>query len=134
MAVSESARLVTFDADSSLAAVRDVTDDAVLLSVEYTPEEFHVLHADEVTLSLYADREAMEDHFSEVHSYVHVDFTERELFEELFRGAGTVRSFVTVMEHVILVRVLVDGEGIYFTLAPDADATAAVEAVEAQLR
>ncbi|WP_115865656.1 hypothetical protein [Halorussus litoreus] len=131
MEISEDSTLVDFDADDALAAARRVGDGAVNLAIEYTPDEFHTLYADELTMSLYGDDpEEMRDHFEEVHSYVHVDFTERDLFSDLFRGAGGVRSFVTYMDHVVLVRVLVGQQGLFATCDPEADVTAIVEAIE----
>ncbi|MFC4448048.1 hypothetical protein [Halorussus aquaticus] len=134
MVVLEQSTLVDFDAEAALSAAREVSDDAVHLCVEYTPEEFHTLYADELTMSLYGgDRDEMDDHFEQVHSYVHVDFTERDLFGDVFRSAGEVRSFVTYMDYVTLVRVLVGQQGLLFTTDPDADVTAVVDAVEDQL-
>lgn len=134
MVVSEPSTLVDFDADAALSAAREVSDGAIHLCVEYTPEEFHTLYADEITMALYGgDREEMTDHFEEVHSYVHVDFTERDLFGDVFRGAGEVRSFVTYMENVTLVRVLVGQEGLFLTTDPDADVTRVVDAAETRL-
>lgn len=130
MAVSETSTLVEFDGDAALSAAREVDEEAVHLCVEYTAEEFHTLYADDVTMALYGDREEMTDHFEEVHSYVHIDITEKDLFREIFRGAGEVRSFVTFMDHVVLVRFVTDQEGLFISADPDADVTAIVEAVE----
>lgn len=131
MVVSESSTLVDFDADAALSAVREVDEEAVHLCVEYTPEEFHTLYADGVTMALYGNRDEMVDHFEEVHSYVHIDFTEKDLFSEIFRGAGEVRSFVTYMDHVVLVRFLIGQQGLFVSTDPDVDVTALVEAAEA---
>ncbi|UPW00590.1 hypothetical protein M0R88_00460 [Halorussus gelatinilyticus] len=134
MVVSEDSMLVGFDADAALAAARSVDGASVRLCVEYTPDEFHTLYADETTMALYAgDEDEMRDHFEEVHGYVHMDFTERDLFADLFRGAGEVRSFVTYMDHVTLVRVLVGQQGLLLTADPDTDVTELVGAVEAEL-
>jgi hypothetical protein len=134
MEVFENSTLVDFDADAALSAAREVDEDAVHLCVEYTPEEFQTLYADQTTMALYGgDTEAMVEHFEEVHSYVHVDFTEQDLFSDLFRGAGDVRSFVTFMDHVALVRVLVGHQGLFLTVEPDADVTSVVEAIEDEL-
>ena len=133
MVVSEDSTLVDFDADAAVSAAREQFEGEIHLCVEYTTEGFHTLYADETTLSLYGDREPMTEHFEEVHSYVHVDFTEKDLFSEIFRAAGEVRSFVTYMDHVVLVRFLVDQEGLFLTTDPGADVTALVEAVEAHL-
>ena len=133
MVVSEDSTLVDFDADAAVSAAREQSEGEVHLCVEYTTEGFHTLYADETTLSLYGDREEMTDHFEEVHSYVHVDFTERGLFEDLFVGAGEVRSFVSQMEYVTLIRVLDGEQGLFLTVDPGTDVTAIVEAVEAGL-
>ncbi|WP_135852884.1 hypothetical protein [Halorussus salinus] len=131
MADSEDSTLVEFDADAALAAARDEEGASVRLCVEYTPDEFHTLYADETTMALYAGSESeMRDHFEEVHGYVHVDFTEQDLFGDLFRGAGEVRSFVTYMDHVTLVRVLVGQQGLFLSLSPDSAVTPVVETVE----
>jgi hypothetical protein len=133
MVVSEDSALVDFDADAALSSAREQFEGEIHLCVEYTTEEFHTLYADETTLSLYGDREQMTDHFEEVHSYVHVDFTERNMFEDIFVGAGEVRSFVTQMEYVTLIRVLDGEQGLFLTVDPGTDVTAVVEAVEAGL-
>lgn len=133
MEVSEESTLVGFDADAALSAARDAAGDAVHLCVEYTPDEFETLYADETTMALYGDEEAMVEHFEEVHSYVHVDFTEQDLFSDVFRGAGDVRSLVTFLDYAAVVRVLVGFQGLFLTTDPDADVTAVVEAVEGEL-
>jgi len=133
MVVFEDSTLVDFDADAALASVRESFEDEIRLCVEYTAEEFHTLYADETTLTLYGDREQMVDHFEEVHSYVHVDFTERDLFRDIFVGAGGVRSFVAQMEHVTLIRVLDGEQGLFLSVVPETDVTGIVEAVEAEL-
>jgi hypothetical protein len=133
MAVSEDSTLVDFDADAALASVRESFAEEIRLCVEYTAEEFHTLYADETTLTLYGDREQMVDHFEEVHSYVHVDFTERDLFRDIFVGAGGVRSFVAQMEHVTLIRILDGEQGLFLSVVPETDVTGVVEAVEAEL-
>jgi hypothetical protein len=133
MVVSEDSTLVDFDADAALSAAREVDQEGVRLCVEYTPEEFHTLYADEVTMALYGNREEMVDHFEEVHSYVHIDFTEKDLFTEVFKGAGEVRSFVTYMDHVVLLRFIVGQQGIFLSTDPNVDVTELVKAVEGEV-
>ncbi|WP_227353967.1 hypothetical protein [Haladaptatus salinisoli] len=130
MTVSDSSSLVSFDADAVVATLRGMTDDAVHLCVEYDTEEFNTLYADETTLALYGSERDMIDHFEEVLSYVHVDFMEKDLFEDVFRAAGEVRAFVTYMDNVTLVRMLVGQEGLFFTVSPGTDVTELVEAAE----
>ncbi|WP_435154609.1 hypothetical protein [Haladaptatus sp. DFWS20] len=130
MTISNDSSLVSFDADAAVAVLKDRASNSVHLCVEYDTEEFNTLFSDQMTLDLYASEREMVDHFEEVLSYVHVDFMEKDLFEDVFRDAGAVRSFATYMQHVILVRVLIDEEGLFFTVDPGSDVTALVEAVE----
>jgi hypothetical protein len=101
------------------------------LVVEYTDDSFRTLYTDDLTESLYADQEDMRDHFTEIHDYVGIDFAELEVFEDLFVAAGDVRALTTHMDHATVVRLLV-GEvaGLLFTLDPDVDVTAVIDAVE----
>ncbi|UPV74693.1 hypothetical protein M0R89_01155 [Halorussus limi] len=134
MVVSEESVLVDFDADAALAAAREASDESVRLCVEYTPEEFHTLWADETTMATYAgDEDEMRDHFEEVHRYVHVDFTERDLFADILRDAGEIRAFVTYAENGTFVRTLLGQQGLFLSLAPDTDVTAVVQAVESRV-
>ncbi|WP_049970144.1 hypothetical protein [Haladaptatus cibarius] len=130
MTISNRSSLVSFDVDSAVSALQNAAGDSVHLCVEYDTENFNTLYADQMTLDLYDSEREMVDHFEEVLSYVHVDFMEKDLFEEVFRDAGSVRSFATFMDHVILVRVLVGEEGLFFTVDTDSDVTALVETVE----
>ncbi|SIR21502.1 hypothetical protein SAMN05421858_1857 [Haladaptatus litoreus] len=130
MTISNRSSLVSFDVDSAVAVLKDVAGDSVHLCVEYDTEDFNALYVDQLTLDLYDSEREMVDHFEEVLSYVHVDFMEKDLFEEVFRDAGGVRSFATFMDHVTLVRMLVGEEGLFFTVDPDSDVTALVETVE----
>lgn len=130
MTLTQPSELVSFPADDAVDAARSVAGDGVHLCVEYDAGGFRVLYADELTLSLYGDRERMREHFAEVHDYVNVDFTEMELFEELMVGAGGVRAFVTYMDHAALIRVFGgEREGFFLTLDPDAAVTDVVDAV-----
>lgn len=129
MSLSGSSELVSFDADRAVEAVLSVAGDDVHLCVEYTAGGFNVLYADELTLSLYGDETRMQRHFSEVHDYVNIDFAEMDLFEEIMRAAGSVRAFVTIMDHVSLVRVFTaEREGLFITLDPEADVSPVVDA------
>ena len=132
MSIRNGARLGGFDADAALEAALSVTDE-VHISVEYDAEEFNVLYVDETTIALYGGEEPMYEHFEEVHSYVHVDFTERDLFEDVFFAAGEVRAFVTYMEYTTVVRFIRGDSGLFFALDPEAPVTETLAAVRGAL-
>lgn len=127
--------VVGFDVDASLAAAREaVGDDAVLLCVVYDDSRFRTVYVDDRVDALYPSREERTEHFGQIHSYVHLDFTERELFEELFLQPDGVRAFVTYMGTVIAVRAVSEREGLFLALAPSSPVTELVDAVEDVLR
>ena len=130
MALCNPSELDGFDAERALDAARSSVGDSLRVCIEYDAERFTTLYADGTLLELYGDEEMMLEQFAEVHSYVHVDFTERDLFEDLFYGAGDVRAFVTCMEHTTAVRCVTGEFGLFLGLDPDAAVTPVVEAVE----
>lgn len=128
--LTRESELVAFDADAATAAVREATP-GVRLVVEYTDESFRTLYADDTTLSLFGDAEAMREYFASVHDYVGIDFAERELFEDTLRAAGGVRAITTHVDRAAVVRVLVgETQGLFVSLDPDAPVTDLVACVE----
>lgn len=112
--------LVSFDTEAVLTAALETVDGPLYALVAYTSEDFRVLHTDEQLVALYRDEEQMHEHFADLHSYVHIDFTERELFEnQLFADVGEVRTFVTQMDGMTFVRLLDGDQGVFFSVAPD---------------
>ena len=129
MVLSGSSDVVDFDAESAVSAVRDALGDDLLLAVEYDRTNFNVLYAADSIVSRYDDLDAMREQFARIHAYVYLDFVVRTLFEDLFDDTGGVRAFSTHMGNYVAVRVLADEDGLFLTLAPDANPTVAVEAV-----
>ena len=127
--------VVTFDVEEPLATAREaVGEDAVLICVAYDESMFTTIHVDERLDALYPDEGARAEHFGEIHSYVHLDFTERELFKELFIQPGRVKAFVTYMNAFIAVRIVTGKEGLFLGIAPGTEITELVERVESVLR
>jgi hypothetical protein len=127
--------VVEFDAEAVLAAANDaIGSENVFSCVVYDAETFRTVYVDDRLEAAYADRNQRREHFGEIHSYVHLDFTEQELFEELFRDSEGVRAFVTYMGTHIAVRVVTEKQGVFFSVAPDAPVTKLVSAVETELR
>jgi sarcosine oxidase delta subunit len=126
--------VVDFDADAALAAVEEIVgSENVFTCVVYDDTEFRTVYVDDRVEALYDDRRQQGEHFEEIHSYVHLDFSERGLFEELFRDSEGVRAFVTYMGDLVAVRVVSDRQGIFFSIAPDAPVTKLLTAVEAEI-
>lgn len=111
------------------AAVQDTIDGSLRSFVEFDPDDFTVHHVDDLTRSFYDDH--MMDHFSEIHSYVHIDFTEVDFFtEELFPVTDHVRYLATSFDVFTLVRVYFDDEGMFMALDRDEPVEPVIEAIE----
>jgi hypothetical protein len=135
MAGDGDSEVVEFDAEAALAAANEaIGSEKVFSCVVYDAESFRTAYVDDRLDELYADTDGRREHFDEIHSYVHLDFTEQELFEELFRDPEGVRAFVTYMGSLIAVRIVTDKQGVFFSVAPDAPVTKLVSAVETELR
>lgn len=131
MPVSNPSSVVSFDGDAVRAVLEERVEGALRSLVEYDQDEFNPLYVDDVTLSFYEDEEAMTAHFERVHSYIHIDFTELDLFtDELFPVSERVRYLSTGFDVFTLVRVYIDREGLFMALDPDEPVEPLVRAVE----
>jgi hypothetical protein len=124
-------RLVSFGADAAVDAALDVAGPELRTVVEYTAEAFRTLYVGPAVADTYDDDADREAYFERVHSYVQLDFTERDLFEEeVFPRQGRVRSLVAVMDDVVVARILRGTEGVVVSTTPGANYAAVVDAVE----
>lgn len=134
MALTRTSRVVDFDADAGLSAALDADEEHVRICAEYDIDEWELLYVADHVLEAYEDGErTLERRADDLHSYIHLDFTERELFEELAPKSGEVVAYVTRMEHHSLVRYLSGQEGLFLSLDRGADLTAVLDAVEAAI-
>lgn len=116
MSVSNSG-LTSLDIEAMRDAAEDTVDGTLRSFVEFTDEEFELVYVDEVTRSFYDDDAHMMEHFEEIHSYVHIDFTETDFFtDRLFPVASDVRYHATSLDVFALVRVYFGDEGVFVAL------------------
>ena len=123
--------LVDFDARAALEAARDAGGDGVRSFVEFTADEFRTLYVDDGILSMYRDEEHLREHYERVLDHLNMDFLEREAYEQtLLPNAGRVRSIVTQMEDLTLLRVLHGDHGLYIALDPEVSIVDVTDSVE----
>lgn len=134
MAVRNDPSVVSFDAERAAEAAHAVAGRDLSLVVEYDRTAFEVLFRAGAFAARFEDEEALRAQLARAHSYAHLDFTGGELFEDLSADAGEVRALATYLDDYVGVRALVDEEGLFLALAPDASVTAVLEAVEDAVR
>jgi hypothetical protein len=122
---------VSFDAAAMQAAVEDTVEGTVRSLVTFDKNDFEVLYVDELTEQFYDDEDEMYAHFAEIHSYVHVDFTEKSFYtEDLFPLSERVRYIATGFDVFTVVRIYFEDEGLFMTLDRDEPVKPVVSAVE----
>jgi hypothetical protein len=122
---------VSFDAAAMQDAVQDTVEGTVRSLVTFDKQDFEVLYVDDLTEQFYEDEDQMYAHFEEIHSYVHVDFTEKSFYtEDLFPVSERVRYIATGFDIFTVVRIYFDEEGLFLTLDRDEPVKPVVSAVE----
>jgi hypothetical protein len=131
MAESGDSWSVSFDAAAMQDAVQDTVEGTVRSLVTFDKQDFEVLYVDDLTEQFYEDEDQMYAHFEEIHSYVHVDFTEKSFYtEDLFPVSERVRYIATGFDIFTVVRIYFDEEGLFLTLDRDEPVKPVVSAVE----
>jgi hypothetical protein len=130
MAIRKTSEVVAFDADAAFADAQTLAGPELYSFVEYDVEEYQVLFLSDLALDMYDSADQAFAHFDKIHSHVHLDFTEIDLFTEgLFPVAEGVEYVTTALDFLKLVRVYHDGTGVFVSLAPTADEVPIVEAI-----
>lgn len=122
---------VSFDTTGMLDAVEDTIEGTLRSLVAFNESGFDLLYIDELSEQFYEDEEQMMAHFEEIHSYVHVDFTEKSFYtEDLFPIADRVRFLATSFDVFTVVRIYFGDEGLFLVVDRDEPVEPIVEAVE----
>lgn len=132
MPVSNPPQATSLDVEAMRTAVEDAIDGNLRSFVEFTDDDFTAVYVDDVTLSFYDDEAHMLDHFGEIHSYVHIDFTEADFFtEELFPATDHIRYRTAGFDLFTLLRVYFGDEGVFLALDRGEPVEPVIEAIEA---
>lgn len=130
MPIQAKSELVEFDADAALEAALKTVDGPIYSFVEFSVEDFHTLFVADETLAMYESREHMEEHFGRIHDYVHLDFTEIDLFtKDLLPEADEAHYIATAFDFITLVRIYQGNEGVFVAVDSDEPVGPLVDAV-----
>lgn len=116
MSVTRDSGVVGFDADAAVAAARAVAGDDLRVAAEFDVDDYRILYVADGVMEAYGSEAPIRETADRLHSYIHLDFVERELFEEIASGAGRLETYVTRMEAYTFVRHLVGSEGLFLSL------------------
>lgn len=130
MSVTRESGVVGFDADAAVGVVRELADGDLRVAAEFDMEDYRLLYIADEVLELYDGEEPIQEAAARLHSYIHLDFVERELFEEIASEAGQLETYVTRMEHHTFVRHLVGREGLFLSLETGTDLEPLLAAID----
>lgn len=121
--------LVRFDAAAAVDVASERAGDGLLVATEYTSDGFNLVYVADEVLEEYGGIEGVWDVGKRIHGYVHLDFEERRLFEDLFPPVEDTYGFVTYTDRGPVARVVAEDEGIYLSFRQGVETGDIVEAV-----
>lgn len=130
MPIREDAELVRFDGEAALDAALGALKGPLYSFVEFTFDGYNTMYVADETIAMYEDRDEMEEHFSQLHDYVNLDFTEIQLFTDaLLPVADEVHYIATSFDYITIVRIYKDDQGLFLAVDPDESIVELVDAV-----
>ena len=117
------------EGDAVVEAAREALGDRLRTVVEYDEDDYRILYLS-AWLREHLGEDGVEDTSERLHSYVHLDFVERDLYTELTPGAGAVQCHVTRLESAVFVRYLVGDAGLFLSVDTDTDLSVLCDAVD----
>ncbi|WP_232702969.1 hypothetical protein [Halobacterium wangiae] len=131
MPVSNDPRVVSIDVSAMQEAIQETVEGSLRSLVEFDKDEFNTLYVDDLSMQFYEDEDEMMAHFEEIHSYVHLDFTEKRFYrEDIFPVADRVRYLATGFDVFTALRIYFDDEGLFLMLDRDEPVEPVVAAAE----
>lgn len=122
--------LATFDAKAVGRAVEAAVGDGLRVVVEYDESAYNLLYVDDAVLDQLGGAEGLDALAEDLHSDFRLDFTQQELYEEVYGEFGSVRAFVVVLDGARVVRFVDEDSGLYVSVDPEASLDGVLDAVD----
>jgi len=123
--------LTTFDAKAVGRAIDAAVGDDLRVVVEYDKTDYNLLYVDDDVLDELGGPDGLGTLADDLHSDFRLDFTQQELYEEVYAEFGSVRAFVVVLDGARVVRFVAEDSALYVSVDPEASLDAVLDAVEA---
>lgn len=112
-------------ANALAEALESVTDEELQTVAEYNAQSYQLLYVSEQVAEKHGGIGGVEEEADSLFDYYHIDFLERDLLEDML-WLGEVGTFVTFLDHGIVIRAHTDCAAVFVAL----DVTASVDDVQ----
>lgn len=112
-------------ADELSEALESIAEADLHIVAEYNTTSYELLYVSDEVLDSHGDLESVENEAANFFDYYHLDFLERGLLQDML-WLGEVNTFVTFLDHGIVVRAQIDAAAVFIAL----DVTASVDDVQ----
>ncbi|PCR91450.1 hypothetical protein [Natrinema ejinorense] len=127
--IENTSTFAEFDADAVLEKLREIAGGQILTVAEYDAETYNIMYMDDQMGHQLGDAVDIEELADRIHSDYRLDFTEKEMYEDVYSELGEVRAFAVFFEGNTIFRFVGETTGLYVSLTMDAPFNAVIEAV-----
>jgi hypothetical protein len=132
--IQQEPEMVDGDVRAMFDAVARVAGDDLRAFVEYDPEAYNPVYIAPMVVEEYGEDGDITDFAETIHSYVKLDFSEREMYRELYHRGTDGMGFATFLDGSIVVRYVFDETALYVSLNSAASPKDVIGAIEAVVR
>ncbi|MDS0476770.1 hypothetical protein [Natrinema sp. 1APR25-10V2] len=128
-AIENASSFDEFDADAILEKILEICGDQVHSFAEYDAETYNIIYMSEQMADQFDGEDDIAELSDRIHSDYRLDFTEKEMYEDVYGELGEVRAFSVFFDQNAIFRFVGERTGLYVSLAPDAPFNQVIEAV-----
>jgi hypothetical protein len=132
--IQQAPELVDGDVAAMFDAVEGVAGDGLRAFVEYDTETYNPVYIGPMVVEEYGENGDVTEFAETIHSYVKLDFSEREMYRDLYDRGTDGMGFATFLEGSIVVRYVFAETALYVSLQSSASPNEVIRAIEAVLR
>ncbi|WP_254762296.1 hypothetical protein [Natrinema marinum] len=118
-----------FDADAILEEILGICDDRVRSFAEYDAQTYNIMYMSERMVDQFESEDEIDDLSDRIHSDYRLDFTEKEMYEDVYAELGEVRAFSVFFTRSVIFRFVGERTGLYISVDRDAPFNEIIDAV-----
>ena len=126
---AQSSTISEYDAEAVLSAIDETAGEQLRVFAEYDDGSYSVLYLADAVHQEYEDTAKFEETADALHADYRLDFTEKQMHEEVYSDMGEVRAFAVFLSDQAIFRFVGRESGLYVSLTLDAPFNRVISAV-----